>query len=105
MSISDKTILTSDEMLVLASFIVSDNDKMRVDGICRSEFVRISHSRTAQLCWRTCESLVSLGALKCVTTTTNVAMRWYELQRPFPFALMREVVLYAAKCAPSAFSY
>ncbi len=105
MPISDKTTLTSDEKLVLASFIISDNDKMRVDGICRSDFVRHSNSRTAQLCWRTCESLVSLGALKCVTTAMNVAMRWYELQRPFPFPLVREVVLHAAKCAPSTFSY
>ena len=92
-------------MLVLASFIISDNDKMRVDGICRSDFVRHSNSRTVQLCWRTCQSLVSLGVLTCVTHAANVAMCWYELQRPFPFALVREVVLYAAKCVPSAFSY
>ena len=105
MSISEKTNLTSDEKLVLASFILSDNDRMRVDGICRADFVRHSNSRTAQLCWRTCESLVSLGALVCVTTAANVAMRWYELLRPFPFALVREVVLEAARHTPSFFAY
>ena len=104
MPISPAANLTSDEKLVLASFILSDNDKMRVDGICRSDFVQHSNSGTAQLCWRTCESLVSLGALKCVTTAANIAMRWYELQRPFPFALVREVVLEAARRTPSIFA-
>ena len=103
MPITANTSLTSDEKLVLASFILSYNDKMRVDGICRADFVKHSNSRTVQLCWRTCQSLVLLGALKCVTHAANVAMCWYELQRPIPFAISRAVILEVIKVAPTGY--
>ena len=95
--------LTSDEKLVLATFLIDNESQKRVDGICRSVFVRVSNSRTPQLCWRTCENLVLRGALKCITTATNVAMRWYELQAPVPFTVSRAAILEAARVAPSGF--
>ncbi len=103
MSITINETLTSDEKLVLATFLIDNESKKRVDGICRSVFIRVSNSRTPQLCWRTCENLVLRGALKCITTATNVAMRWYELQTPVPFTVSRAAILEAARVAPSGF--
>ena len=103
MSISPNANLTSDEKLVLATFLMDNESRKRVDGLCRSAFVRVSNSRTPQLCWRTCENLVLRGALKCVTTATNVAMRWYELQTPVPFTVSRAAILEAGRVAPSGF--
>ena len=103
MSLTTTESLTSDEKLVLATFLIDNESRKRIDGICRSAFIRVSNSRTPQLCWRTCEDLVSRGALKCITTATNIAMRWYELQTPLPFVVARAAILEAGKVASSGF--
>ena len=102
MPITATANLTLEEKLVLATFILG-NDKQRVDEINRTAFIRLSSARGANTCSRICDDLVSRGALTCVARPSTIPMRWYELQRPVPFAISRPAILEAARVAPAEF--